>query len=396
MSSRRIAVLGAGPIGLETALAFAARGNGNEVQVYERDTVGGNLKRFGHIRLFSPWEMNHSPLGARWLEDAGVELPEQGAYLTAGEHADRYLSPLAQSAPLAGRIHENTEVLFVGREGIGKNDMVGGPRHRHPFRLLLHGSSRGEEIARADVVVDCTGTYGNSNWLGSGNLPAKGERGLSGRIDYELRDVCGGEKARFEGSRVLLVGGGHSAATALDGLLSLSGTTVEWVARKRAPLEVIASDPLPERKRLSELANRIAGGESPRVRFYPEAAVESLQEKGAGFEVELSQPAGRTILEVDRILAHVGYHPENRIYRELQVHECYASSAPMKLAAALLGASAKDCLAQSSMGAETLLNPEPDFFILGAKSYGKNSNFLIRVGLEQIEDLVSLVEARPS
>ncbi|MGH9337979.1 MAG: hypothetical protein ACRD21_29855, partial [Vicinamibacteria bacterium] len=121
-----------------------------------------------------------------------------------------------------------------------------------------------------------------------------------------------------------------------------------------------------------------------------------LQEKGAGFEVELSQPAGRTILEVDRILAHVGYHPENRIYREPQVHECYASSAPMKLAAALLGASAKDCLAQSSMGAETLLNPEPDFFILGAKSYGKNSNFLIRVGLEQIEDLVSLVEARPS
>ena len=45
----------------------------------------------------------------------------------------------------------------------------------------------------------------------------------------------------------------------------------------------------------------------------------------------------------------------------------------MKLAAALLGARGGDCLAQTSHGAETLANPEPGFFILGAKSYGRNT-----------------------
>ena len=64
----------------------------------------------------------------------------------------------------------------------------------------------------------------------------------------------------------------------------------------------------------------------------------------------------------------------------------------MKLAAALLGETSADCLSQSSHGAETLTNPEPGFFILGAKSYGRDSRFLIKVGLEQIRDVFSLID----
>ena len=65
----------------------------------------------------------------------------------------------------------------------------------------------------------------------------------------------------------------------------------------------------------------------------------------------------------------------------------------MKLAAALLSADGAggDCLAQGSQGAETLLSPEPDFFILGAKSYGRRSDFLIKLGVAQIEELLSLI-----
>jgi len=34
-----------------------------------------------------------------------------------------------------------------------------------------------------------------------------------------------------------------------------------------------------------------------------------------------------------------------------------------------------------------LRNPEPGFFILGAKSYGRNSNFLLRIGWQQVDDV---------
>jgi hypothetical protein len=59
----------------------------------------------------------------------------------------------------------------------------------------------------------------------------------------------------------------------------------------------------------------------------------------------------------------------------------------MKLAAALLGGDSADCLAQESRGVDTLRNPEPNFFLLGDKSYGRNNTFLLRVGWQQVDDV---------
>ncbi len=67
----------------------------------------------------------------------------------------------------------------------------------------------------------------------------------------------------------------------------------------------------------------------------------------------------------------------------------------MKLAAALLGAGGSaaggDCLQQTSQGADTLKNPEPGFFILGSKSYGRRNDFLMRVGWEQVGEVFELL-----
>ena len=79
------------------------------------------------------------------------------------------------------------------------------------------------------------------------------------------------------------------------------------------------------------------------------------------------------------------------MYRQLQVHECYATCGPIKLSAALLGAGGADCLTQSSHGADTLVNPEPGFCILGIKSYGRNNTFLMRVGWEQVGEVFGLL-----
>ena len=99
-------------------------------------------------------------------------------------------------------------------------------------------------------------------------------------------------------------------------------------------------------------------------------------------------------LAVDRVLGLNGGVGDFTLYRQLQVHECYATAGPMKLAAALLGAAGGDCLAQESHGADTLVNPEPGFFILGAKSYGRNSQFLLRIGWQQVDDVFSLLDGR--
>ena len=83
MGGLRIAVIGAGPVGLEAAL-HAARA-GHDVRVLEAGRVGEHIRRWGDVRLFSPFGMNASALGAATLAESGVSLPESQAYLTGGE-----------------------------------------------------------------------------------------------------------------------------------------------------------------------------------------------------------------------------------------------------------------------------------------------------------------------
>jgi hypothetical protein len=123
-------------------------------------------------------------------------------------------------------------------------------------------------------------------------------------------------------------------------------------------------------------------------------SVESLHPSPEGIHVTLRTVDGDTEeVIVDRIISLTGAVGDARMYRQLQVHECYATSGPMKLAAALLASSSADCLTEQSHGADTLKNPEPDFYILGMKSYGRNASFLMRVGWEQVDEVFFLLDA---
>src|SRR5437763_2295973 len=81
-----VAVLGAGPIGLEAALH--ARTLGLPVTLYERGRVGEHLHRWGHVRLFSPFGMNSTPLGRNAIlaENVKHEFPAEGECLTGKQH----------------------------------------------------------------------------------------------------------------------------------------------------------------------------------------------------------------------------------------------------------------------------------------------------------------------
>ena len=98
----------------------------------------------------------------------------------------------------------------------------------------------------------------------------------------------------------------------------------------------------------------------------------------------LASAPGPRAEEADQVIVNCGYGPDTSLYRELRVHESYESLAPMKLASALQAAGTSDCVSIPSFGVDTLVNPEPDFFILGAKSYGRSSDFLLRTGYTQV------------
>ncbi len=398
MNSRpHIAILGAGPIGLEAALA-AAEG-GYPFTLYEAaHRVAGHIHDWGHVQLFSPWSLNVSSRMRRHLAGTGLEPPTAGACPTGRELAELLLQPIARLRSVAPHLRLGTRVLAIGREGLLKHEEIASSeRAGRRFRLLLSGDSGREWMERAEVVLDCTGTYGHPNALGDGGIPAPGERQLGERIVRRIPDTDS-ETKHWAGRTTLLVGAGHSAQTAAVGLAALAerhpGTRVLWALRRREPTwELDPDDPLPERARLSTRARKLANGGSAAIETIPGVVVDSLELRNGSIQVTLrGTSGGQRRLRVDRILSLTGSVGDDRLYRQLQVHECYATSGPMKLAAALLGSSSSDCLAQESHGAETLVNPEPDFFILGAKSYGRNSTFLMLVGWRQVDEVFSLLE----
>jgi thioredoxin reductase len=403
MDAPRIAILGAGPIGLEAALY--ARHLNFPVEIYERGRVAEYLHRWGHVRLFSPFGMNVTPLGLAAIraDDAQHDFPAESTCTTGREHLAAYLEPLAKTSLLRDQIHLDTQVLQVSRRGLLKNDSPGdGKRGHQPFRLLVRENKNREKIVEADVVLDCTGTYGQHRWLGDGGMPAVGETGAEPHIAYSLEDILGERKGTYAGKNILVVGTGYSAATTVCHLVALAenhqDTWVVWLARGAStqPIKRIPNDPLKERDRLAVRANSVATRGEGNVEFHYQAAIESAEWAGPdkGFKITARVAGKPRTWEAERVIGNVGYSPDRSLYRELQVHECYATLGPMNLAAALLKQGAADCLQIPSLGPETLKNPEPNFFILGAKSYGRNSHFLLRNGFEQIREVFTLITGK--
>lgn len=401
--SQHVAILGAGPTGLEAALACAD--SGRPFTVYESaPAVAGNIRAWGHVALFTPWDLNVSPRMARHLSAAGREVPADSAFPTGAELVERVLEPVAALPEVAPHLRLGTRVDAVARQGLLKHEEIAtSERGCRPFRLLVHadgsdgsdGGSDGEGVRHAGVVLDCTGTYGHANALGDGGIPAPGERALDAEIVRTLPDFES-EADQWAGRKVLLAGAGASAQTAAQALAQLAtrapGTEVVWAVRSAAPgWGAVPDDPLPARASLATSADRLAAGENPCVEVRKGVTVESLSRRDGRIAVTLDHGSGQKEEVVDRVLSLTGYVGDHGLYRQLQVHECYATAAPIELSAALLGAAGGDCLDQVGHGGEVLRNPEPGFFILGMKSYGRVNQFLMRVGWEQVDDVFTLL-----
>lgn len=375
----RLAVLGAGPIGLEVA-THAAR-EGLDVTVYEAGKVGAGVLSWGHVRLFTPWRMNTTELGRSVV--GGGERLASDEHPTGAEYVREYLHPLARWLD----VRTGHRVRGVAKARLLKGEAIGSTKRlREPFRLLIDGPM-GETTAMADAIVDCTGVLTDPTPAGPGGLPATGEEALarSGHLLYGPIHVAGSERRR-----ILLVGDGASACTVLRDLVSTGARTTWLTHAPDGPGFVSpADDPLPLRRALWDEAARAVA--DPMVAHKPGVGIEKLLSREDG-AVEARLDDGSEIV-VDRVVVCTGNRPDLRLARELQVHLCYASEGTMKLAAALLDQGDGDCLAQTAAGAELLRSPEPGYFVLGSKSYGRRSDFLLQAGHRQVQEVIGLVGA---
>jgi thioredoxin reductase len=380
-----VAVIGAGPIGLAAAANLLARGI--EPVVFEAGArVGASVREWGHVRVFSPWDLDVDPVAVELLEGSGWTAPEGDGYPTGDQLVERYLEPLAALPPIAAALELNARVVGVARHGVDKLKDAG--REEAPFELVVEqdGSER-RVLARA--VIDASGTWTQPNPLGSGGLPAAGERTHSDRVVYGIPDVLGGARARYAGRRVLVVGSGHSAFNALLDLVALRdsepGTEVVWAIRGAAPGRKYGGgddDQLPARGALGEAVQRLVEDGSIELigGFHTRAVTEH------GGRLVLSD--GERQLVADEVIAATGFRPDLSLLGELRLDLDDRVEAPGALAP-LIDPNVHSCGSVPPHGVDELSHPDAGVYMVGMKSYGRAPTFLLRTGYEQVRSIAA-------
>lgn len=384
-----VAVIGAGPVGLAAAAHLASR----EIpfMVFEAGrSVGGNLSGYGHVRLFSPWRFNTDRAAVKLLEAEGWRAPDPAYLPTAGEVVDHYLRSLSQTARLASRVLLNTRVLAVSRASHDK--VKSAARETAPFVLQVEsGETISEYSARA--VLDASGTWSQPNPVGAHGLPAIGEREHAERIVYGMPDVLGNRQSRYAGRKVLVVGAGHSAAGNLISLASLAtkvpATRIAWAVRGRDLRRLFGggeNDGLPARGALGTHLRQLVT--ERRLELHLGFRVQRIEAHGHRLRIVADDPTVPAIEEVDEIIGATGCRPDLGISRELRLRfDPLLESA--EALAPLIDPNVHSCGTVRPHGHRELEHPEPAFYAIGAKSYGRAPNFLLATGYEQARSVVA-------
>ncbi|WP_082309903.1 FAD-dependent oxidoreductase [Nonomuraea sp. SBT364] len=374
-----VVVIGAGPVGLAAAAHLAERGL--DFLVLEAGPqVGASIAQWGHVRVFSPWKYDIDDAARRLLEAEGWSAPDPEWLPTGAELIADYLAPLGKL--FADRIRFGARVSAISR--LGYDRVRTGGRELAPFLIRLED---GTEL-QARAIVDASGTYASPNVLGASGLLAHGEESID--VDHALPDVLGADRDRYEGKHVLVVGAGHSAATTLLALAEMPDTPVTWAIRADNATRTYGggdADALPAR---GALGTRLrAHVDSGRIQLLTGFFTHRVNATPDGLEVISRDPSGHEqSVTVERIVSATGYRPDHSIAAELRLDLDPVLGSTRRLAP-LIDPNQHSCGTVPAHGVDELAHPEPGYYAVGVKSYGRAPTFLMATGYEQVRSVVA-------
>ncbi len=387
--AKSIAIIGAGPVGLAAAAHALERGL-VPTALEAGPEIGHAVRQWGHVWMFSPWEVNIDKAAERLLSASGWNSPEPTAYPNGAELVDGYLAPLATRTALKEHIHTSARVTAISRVGFDKVKTKG--REIAPFEIRYQNGA-GPKSLLADAVIDASGTWSAPNAAGANGLGAIGEAGFASHIAYAMPDVFGAASARYAGKTVAVLGAGHSAIGTLIDLTRLKEqapkTRVIWLMRGDKPEKAFgggANDKLSARGELGSAFARVV--RDGQIEVEAGFSVSHLSEKDGKLRIGAgSSCCGRHVV-VDELIVATGFRPELSFLRELRITLDPALECP-PLLAPLIDPNEHSCGTVRPHGARELAQPEPGFYFAGMKSYGRAPTFLMLTGYEQVRSIVA-------
>jgi thioredoxin reductase len=384
-----VVVIGAGPAGLAAAAHLTEQGL--PVLVLERGPAAADaVRQWGHVRLFSTWAELTDPAAEKLLAPTGWAKPDASTYPTGADWAGQYLQPLADA--LGSAVRYGAPVTGVSR--VGRDRIVDADRADQPFTVDCTAGGR-EQRVLARAVIDASGTWTLPSPAGGNGLPALGERAAADRISYRVPDLTDpAVRARYAGKRTAVIGSGASAFTALAALDELAedidGTHALWVLRRGISGSTFGggtADQLPARGALGLAAKAaVDNGHADAVTGFRTSAIET---EGGG-RLILVGDDGTRLDAVDEVIVLTGLRPDLSFLSEIRLRLDERLQAPPALAEEI-DPNQHSCGSVRPHGHRELAHPEPGFYIVGMKSYGRAPTFLAMTGYEQARSVAAAI-----
>lgn len=385
-----VAIIGAGPVGLAAAAQLASR-NQPFFVVEAGEEVGANIRQWGHVTLFSPWQYNIDAAAkallqrTAWQEPNGEEIP------TGNELIERYLQPLAEVVQIKSSIYTNHRVIAITRKANDK--MKSKSRNEQPFVLYIETEDEVKTF-EARAVIDATGTWGNPNPAQGNGVWLPAEKALHASIDYHIPNTEANLTA-YANKKIAVIGGGHSAINSLLNLAKLkakeSATDITWILRKERVEMAYGggqNDELVARGALGTRIRQLVDEEKIQVvtPFY----ITSLKEDGKISIIGSYRDKEKVLGGFDRLIVNTGSRPDYTMNGELRLNRD-ASTDSVPALASLIDPNEHSCGTVAAHGEAELRQPEQGFYIVGAKSYGRAPTFLMATGYEQVRSLAAFL-----
>ncbi|HEU4993224.1 MAG TPA: NAD(P)-binding domain-containing protein [Gemmatimonadaceae bacterium] len=263
-----VAIIGSGPAGLSAGLQAVRAGL--RYVVLEQGTIADSVRKYPRHKLLLAEPVTIPLYGDLWIADASKE-----ALLQVWESAVQRSGLRIET----GRRVESVERVAVGG-GAGRDD------------TFVVRASDGVEY-RARCVVLALGRRGTPRRLG---VPGED----SARVVYDIAEM-----SDFAGRRVLVVGGGDSAAESAVGLANQQGTTVTMSYRAESFDRV-------KPRNLEKLKAAQAAG---RLTIVLRSVVREIRD-----DVVVLDVAGESrILPVDDVVVRIGGNPPQALLDRIGV-----------------------------------------------------------------------------
>ena len=383
-----IVIIGAGPIGLAAAAHLVEQKQAFILLEAGRE-IAHNIRTWGHVTLFSPWRYNINKAAKALLDASGWEEPNLDILPTGHELIDLYLKPLSELVQIKPHIQLNTKVVGISRQLNDK--MKTKNRVVQSFTIYIE-QENDIHMIEARAVIDATGTWGNPNPANSTGVWLQNEKALANYIEYGIPDINTNAK-RYANKKIAVIGGGHSAINTLLALAELQeenpATKLVWIMRKKSVEEAYGGeekDALAARGALGVRIHELV--DTGKVEVITPFYISQVKKDENIHIVGTINEEQKVLTGFEELIVNAGNRPDLSINSELRLSIDSATESVHALAP-LIDPNVHSCGTVRAHGEEILRQPEKDFYIVGAKSYGRAPTFLMATGFEQVRSITA-------